>query len=96
MKYEIYNTDDETILEIQGNVFAENLQDFKSALNHVERSSSSSIILDLSEVEAITSYGLRELIMFENRMSKMGRMVNIINASQIVSDLMNIAKKIFV
>jgi len=96
MTYEIYTSENEAILEIEGNIFAEHLQDFREALTHVAKSPSSSVILDFSDVGAITSYGLRELIMFENQMSKMGKAVNIINASQIVSELISIAKKVFV
>jgi len=96
MKYEIYTTENETILEIQGNIFSESLQDLKEALDHAAKSDSSSIVLDFSDVGAITSYGLRELIMFENRMSRKGKVVNMINTSKIVSELMSIAKKIIV
>ena len=94
MTFEVYTENDETILKFNGNIFTENLPELKKALNHVTKSQSSTILLDFSKVEAITSYGLKELIQFENEMSRMGKVVNIVNASNILTELMNIAKRI--
>lgn len=96
MTFDIYTGNNETILEFNGNIFTENSPELKNALNHVTESKTSSIVLDFSKVEAITSYGLRELLQFENEMSKAGKVVNIINASHIVMELMNIAKTVYI
>ncbi len=96
MKVEIsYNNDEEIFLKFEGNIFTENLQELKKSLEIVLNSNVENAVIDLSLVNAITSYGLKELMLFEGKMRQMGRNVEFENATNIVSELFKIAKKVY-
>ncbi len=96
MKVEIsYTNGNEIFMKFEGNIFTENLQELKKALDIVLDTDVDGAVIDLASVNAITSFGLKELMLFEKKMMEMGKSVKYLNATHIVSELFKIAKKVY-
>lgn len=84
----------ELFVKIIGNTLDENTNFDSDKLSKALELKNASIVLDLEHVIAMTSLGIKEIMMFHKRIIDKGGTLRIINANRQVSEILRLAKLI--
>jgi len=89
---ERFTLDNRYILKIEGNIYNNSARVFRKKVEKILNENWKQVELDLSEVNAITSIGLKAIIFLEKEITRRGGKLNILNPSPLVSELLHMAR----
>ncbi len=80
-----------TLIEVRGRMDATTSPDFEVACRDTVESGEGPVILDLGEVEYISSAGIRSLLVMGKRLHQMGRNLRLANAGGPVAEVLEMS-----
>jgi anti-sigma B factor antagonist len=91
MKFEIKEYRRVAVLALAGRVDSQTSADFETTINRLMDQGHSNIILDLSEVDFLSSSGLRVMVTARNRSQDLGGEISITRASSQATESLSIS-----
>jgi len=89
---ERYTLDNRYIVKIEGSIFNDSAKVFQKKLEKILAEELMNVVLDLTEVNAITSAGLKAIVFLEREITRRGGRLNIISPSPMVAELLHMTR----